>query len=93
MGSLDYLRSGGQLAAVMVDTWDDYEEGTEIETGIDNCLSSVTTSLAGTTLSWSPTWGADPMNSSVTGDESTLYKYSVYLARQGGTDLIATYSH
>src|SRR5581483_841311 len=28
------------LPWMMVATWDDYEEGTEIETGIDNCIES-----------------------------------------------------
>jgi hypothetical protein len=88
LGNVDYLQSGKHLDAVMVDTWDDYEEGTEIETGIDNCLASVSVTLTGTTLSWTPMWGADPMDSSVTGDESTLYRYGVYLAKQGGTDLM-----
>jgi len=87
MGSLNYLASGGKLDFIMVDTWDDYEEGTEIETGIDNCLSSLDVTLVGSTLSWTLTWGADPMDSTVTGSESTVYQYSVYAA-QGATELM-----
>ena len=87
-GSLDYLTSGGKLDFVMVDTWDDYEEGTEIETGIDNCLTSLAVTLSGTTLSWTPTWGADPMDSTAMGSEETLFEYSVYAAQQGATQLM-----
>lgn len=36
---------------IQVPTWDDYEEGTEIETGIDNCFSAPTLSLSSSTLS------------------------------------------
>lgn len=34
-------------------TWNDYEEGTEIESGIDNCYSVNTISLVGSTLGYS----------------------------------------
>jgi hypothetical protein len=40
-----------QLPALIVPTWNDYEEGTEIETGIDNCVS-VQASIADDKLSW-----------------------------------------
>jgi hypothetical protein len=88
IGSLNYLTSGGKLDFIMVDTWDDYEEGTEIETGIDNCLSTIDVTLTGSTLTWSPTFGSDPMDSSVMGSEATLYQYSVYAAAQGSTQLM-----
>ncbi|MGO8996158.1 MAG: hypothetical protein ACLQVI_22835 [Polyangiaceae bacterium] len=86
--SLNYLATGKHLDMVLVDTWDDYEEGSEIETGIDNCLTELTVTLSGSTLSWSPTWGTDPMSSAVTGSEATLYGYSVYVAEQGSTALL-----
>jgi hypothetical protein len=37
-----------------VATWNDYDEGTEIESGIDNCISGLSSTLdpTGTTLSW-----------------------------------------
>ncbi|HEY1960105.1 MAG TPA: hypothetical protein VGH28_31065 [Polyangiaceae bacterium] len=88
VGSLDYLASGGKLDLIMVDTWDDYEEGTEIETGIDNCLTTLDVTLSGTTLAWTPTWGTDPMDSSVTGTEDTLFRYSVWAAQEGATQLM-----
>jgi hypothetical protein len=40
-----------QLPALIVPTWNDYEEGTEIETGIDNCVS-VQASIVDDKLSW-----------------------------------------
>jgi hypothetical protein len=83
-----YLAAGKKMDMVMVDTWDDYEEGTELETGIDNCLAGLSVSLAGSTLSWTPTWGADPMNSAVSGSEATVYEYSIYLAAPGGTNVM-----
>lgn len=41
-----------QLPALIIPTWNDYEEGTEIETGIDNCIN-VRASVEGEKLSWS----------------------------------------
>lgn len=42
-------------AFVQVPTWNDYDEGTEIESGIDNCISnsSFFASMSGATLNWS----------------------------------------
>jgi hypothetical protein len=84
--ALNYLETGKRLDMVMVNTWDDYEEGTEIETGIDNCMKSFGVALSGETLTLTTAWGEDPMDSSVTGSDSTLYKYSVYIAEQGGSE-------
>ncbi len=46
------------LDAVQVPTWDDYEEGSEIETGIES-YAAITASLSGSTLSWSVSPAAD----------------------------------
>jgi hypothetical protein len=40
------------IAAIQIPTWDDYEEATEIETGIENYVD-VTAKVSGSTLSWS----------------------------------------
>jgi hypothetical protein len=88
LGNLDYLQSGKHLDFVLVDTWDDYEEGSEIETGIDNCLSNLSVSLVGSTLSWTPTWGPDPMNGAESGSEATLYAYAIYAAAPGASDVM-----
>jgi len=84
-GILNYLKAGYKMNSVMVDTWDDYEEGTEIETGIDNCMKSFTPTLSGNNLTWKPLFAADPMNSKVVGNESTIYKYSIYVGTPGNT--------
>jgi hypothetical protein len=44
--------SNSQLPYVQVVTWNDYEEGTAVEDGIDNCYT-VHASLSGSQLSWS----------------------------------------
>jgi hypothetical protein len=40
-----------QLPAVIIVTWNDYEEGTEIETGIENCIR-LSVTLDGSKLNW-----------------------------------------
>ncbi|MGH9643662.1 MAG: PKD domain-containing protein [Terriglobales bacterium] len=64
--------STNQLPAVQLVTWDDYEEGTEIETGIDNCVS-VAASMSGSVLNWSISGG----------NESTIDHYTVFLSSDG----------
>lgn len=66
-----YYSASNQLPFVQLVTWNDYEEGTEVETGIDNCLN-LTASLSGTQLQWNPG-----------GDESTLDHYTVYASADG----------
>lgn len=63
--------SNNPLPFLGVVTWNDYEEGTEIESGIGNCLS-LSASVSGSTLSWALTF------SSLTGSESTVHHYLVY---------------
>ncbi len=60
----------GRVDAVQVVTWHDYEEGTEIQSGIDNCLT-ITASVSGNMLSWSVP------------DESTLDHYTAYISTDG----------
>jgi len=60
----------GRLDAVQVVTWHDYEEGTEVQSGIDNCLS-ISASVSGSMLSWSVP------------DESTLDHYTAYISTDG----------
>jgi hypothetical protein len=47
-----FYSSAHQLEALQIPTWDDYEEGTEIETGIES-WASISASVNGTMLSWS----------------------------------------
>jgi hypothetical protein len=63
--------SGKQLPDLQLVTWNDYEEATEIESGIDNCLT-VSASVAGTALQWA-----------TSGEESTVDHYTVYISSDG----------
>jgi Glycosyl hydrolase family 71 len=63
--------SGRQLPFLQLVTWNDYEEGTELESGIDSCLS-LQASVSGNILEWS-----------VNGDESTVDHYTVYSSPDG----------
>jgi hypothetical protein len=63
--------SGHQLPILQLVTWNDYEEGTEIETGIDNCLS-VSASATRNTLTWQ-----------ILGSQNTIDHYEVYISTDG----------
>jgi hypothetical protein len=65
--------SGDQLEMLQLPTWNDYEEGTEVESGIDNCLA-VSANMTGSTLKW---------NVSGKGDEGTVDHYQVYISNDG----------
>jgi phage baseplate assembly protein gpV len=67
-----FFSAGHQLATLQIVTWNDYEEGTEIESGIDGC-TFVTPSLSGTTLSW--TVGGGP--------ENTVDHFTVFASTDG----------
>lgn len=66
-----FYSSSHQLPALIIPTWNDYEEGTEIETGIDNC-AKVEASVNGEKLSWT-----------ASGAKNTIDHYIV-LAQQSG---------
>lgn len=66
-----YAANPSRLTAFQVVTWNDYEEGTALETGIDNCVT-VSASLSGTTLSWA-----------ITGKENTIDHYTVFVSLDG----------
>jgi hypothetical protein len=74
--------SSTQLPLLQLVTWNDYEEGTEIESGIDNCLTvgaslsgTATALVSGTTLNFSPQG---------TGSESaTVDHYRVFVSSDG----------
>ena len=63
--------SGKQLTDLQLVTWNDYEEATEIESGIDNCLT-LAPSLSGNSLQWS-----------ISGNENTVDHYTVYISSDG----------
>ncbi|HEX8711277.1 MAG TPA: PKD domain-containing protein, partial [Terracidiphilus sp.] len=59
-------------SGVQIATWNDYEEGTAMEPGIDNCIY-LTPSQSGTTIQWGVSGG----------DESTIDHYSVFISTDG----------
>ena len=63
--------SGKQLSALQLVTWNDYEEGTEIESGILNCLS-VSASTANNSLQWT-----------VKGQENAVDHYIAFVSTDG----------
>ncbi len=63
--------SGKQLQAMQLVTWNDYEEGTEIESGISNCFS-VSATESGNSLQWS-----------IQGNENTVDHYVPYISTDG----------
>jgi len=66
-----FYNSGKQLTDLQLVTWNDYEEATEIESGIDNCLT-LAPSLSGGALRWN-----------VSGNENTVDHYTVYISADG----------
>jgi hypothetical protein len=66
-----YYGGNPRLNGVQLVTWNDYEEGTEIETGVDNCVS-VSSKAAGSSLVWQ-----------VSGDEKTIDHYAVWSSSDG----------
>lgn len=66
-----YYSSTNQLSSLQIVTWNDYEEGSEIETGIDNCVT-VSGSVSGNTVNWS-----------ITGQENTIDHYTVFISLDG----------
>ncbi|HEY2295383.1 MAG TPA: hypothetical protein VGM86_32170 [Thermoanaerobaculia bacterium] len=77
-----YYSSSKQLPYLLVSTWNDYEEGTEIETGIDNCYA-VSASVAGSTLSWSLSISSDQPNAAANATENTIDHYEVFDSSDG----------
>jgi PKD repeat protein len=67
-----YYNSSTNVYGVQIATWNDYEEGTEIESGIDNCLS----------ISASMT-GSSQLNWTISGNENTLDHYTVFISPDG----------
>ena len=66
--------SNPQIPYVQIVTWNDYEEGTAIEDGVDNCYT-VNSSIAGNILSWSLV-----ASDSTYASTSTVHHFTVYYA-------------
>jgi hypothetical protein len=66
-----YYSAANQLDAIQLVTWNDYEEGTEIETGIDNCVS-ITAAMSGSKITWN-----------VNGQPNTIDHYTIFISTDG----------
>lgn len=64
-----------QLDAFQVTTWNDYEEATTIETGVDNCLS-ISDALNAARLTWA-------ISPNTTASNATLSMFVVYISQDG----------
>lgn len=69
----NHYSSTDQLKALQIVTWNDYEEGTEIESGIDNCIA-VSGSTSGASFNWTL---------SGSGKENTIDHYTVFISEDG----------
>jgi hypothetical protein len=70
--------SNPQIPYVQIATWNDYEEGTAVEDGIDNCYT-VNASLTGSQLNWSLA-ASDATYASV----STIHHFNIYYTDPAG---------
>ncbi len=66
-----YYSSSKQLPNAQIVTWNDYEEGSELESGVDNCVT-VSGAVTGNTLNWG-----------ISGNENTLDHYTVFISTDG----------
>lgn len=66
-----YYSSANQMTGIQLVTWNDYEEGSEIESGIDNCVK-LNASVTGTVVSWS-----------ISGQAATIDHFSIYVSLPG----------
>jgi PKD repeat protein len=66
-----FYSTANQMLGIQLVTWNDYEEGSEIESGIDNCVT-VSASVAGTVVSWS-----------ITGQMNTVNHFMVFASQDG----------
>lgn len=68
-----WYSSANPLQQIQIATWNDYEEGTTIESGIDNCVT-VNAVMSGSSVTWSLS-GA--------GLENTIDHYTVFISADG----------
>jgi hypothetical protein len=70
------------LSNLQIATWDDYEEGTELETGIDNCVTGIGIQVATNgNLTFSVTGSTDSFGSAF--NEATIHDYQVFASLDG----------
>ncbi len=64
-----------QLSAFQAVTWNDYEEATNLETGVANCLS-ISASVSGSKLNWQ-------ISPNTANSAATLSMFMVYISKDG----------
>lgn len=70
------------LGHLQLTTWDDYEEGTELETGIDNCVAGIATQISASgNLTFSALGGTDSFGAVF--NEATINDYQVFASLDG----------
>lgn len=75
--------SNPQIPYVQVATWNDYEEGTAIEDGIDNCYT-INASLSGSQLTWTLV-----ASDSTYASTATIHHWNVYFTDAAGSLYVA----
>ncbi|HZS25757.1 MAG TPA: PKD domain-containing protein [Candidatus Angelobacter sp.] len=68
-----FYSSQQQMIGIQLVTWNDYEEGTEFESGIENCVK-IAAGTRGTSVFWK-----------INGDDTTIDHYTVFLSQDGET--------
>ena len=75
-----FYSASHQLPALIIPTWNDYEEGTEIESGIDNCVEVKASIRDGKTLVWN-----------ISGRENTIDHIAVLQQNSSGWSEISRF--
>lgn len=78
-----YWGTNNQIPYMQIATWNDYEEGSEVESGIDNCYTAVNTSLSTNQLNWNYT--VNDSNYAVT---KTIHHFALWMALSGQTNFL-----
>jgi hypothetical protein len=77
--------SSKQLQYLMVDTWNDYEEGTEVETGVNNCITINQPTISGGNITWSLT-----KSDATYATTNTISSFSIYTGTTTPSTLFAS---
>jgi hypothetical protein len=80
--SASLLSSASSIGYVGIVTWNDYEEGTAIEPGIDNCLEddSIHATIQGRSIEWSYRF-ASSHQAHISGSPFTIHHYALWQRR------------
>lgn len=97
MNTANEVSAGGsywsthQMPYMQVATWNDYEEGTETESGISNCYNLVTATIGGDTLSWTlGTNDSANRNGTNFANTDTIYEFAIWHAPHGVVPVVLT---